>query len=409
MKVGVGCGKASDAFTAAQRMAWEATSNGNITAPDYVLAFCNEAVDADRFLAGLTAVVGPGVPVIGGSALGVITNDMTCCEGHPACAAVVQSQPVDFKVAYADGLDEDPRAAGVVLSNRLSPYEDAKLLLTFYDSIRSAATSTTPPVLNPSGPLIDGLSENPQGDCITLGAGLVGSCRLGATRQFCLDQVRSQAAVGLLLGGPVHPYFRICHGCTPLDGIYHRITRMQGDQIYEIDHEPVLDVIDEACGSQAWRQRRPVDAITLGINCGGQFEPPREANYVNRLITGVLPDGRGIGIFEPDLHEGAEVQFMLRDPEKMIESAQRNSVALIEQVLADRRTPVCGIYIDCAGRSAALSNTAVEEAALVQEAFNQHEIPLLGFYSGVEIAPLMGKSRGLDWTGVLIIIAEDER
>jgi hypothetical protein len=33
----------------------------------------------------------------------------------------------------------------------------------------------------------------------------------------------------------------------------------------------------------------------------------------------------------------------------------------------------------------------------------------LGFYSGVEIAPLMGRSRGLDWTGVLVVIAEDER
>jgi small ligand-binding sensory domain FIST len=171
----------------------------------------------------------------------------------------------------------------------------------------------------------------------------------------------------------------------------------------------VVNVIDEACGSPAWRQRHPVDAITLGVNCGGRFDRPQEANYINRLITGVLPDDRGISIFEPDLHEGAEVQFMLRDPEKMIESARHNSLALIQEVLNDRRAPVCGIYIDCAGRSAALSNTAVEEAALVQDAFNQYGIPLLGFYSGVEIAPLMGRSRGLDWTGVLIIIAEDER
>ncbi len=34
-------------------------------------------------------------------------------------------------------------------------------------------------------------------------------------------------------------------------------------------------------------------------------------------------------------------------------------------------------------------------------------IPFLGFYSGVEIASLMGRSRGLDWTGVLIIFAEN--
>jgi small ligand-binding sensory domain FIST len=257
--------------------------------------------------------------------------------------------------------------------------------------------------------LIEGLSKNKRSDCLALGAGLLGSFEFGPTRQFCLDQVRSQSVVGLTLAGPFQPYFRICHGCTPLDGIYHTITRMQGDQIYEIDHEPVAHVIDGACGSQAWRQQRPVNVITLGVNCGEKFDTPQESNYINRLITGVLPDERGIGIFEPDLHEGAEVQFMLRDPEKMIESAQLNSLALIEEVLNDGRKPVCGIYIDCAGRSASLSHTLVEEAALVQDAFNQHDIPLLGFYSGVEIAPLMGKSRGLDWTGVLVVIAEDQR
>jgi len=31
---------------------------------------------------------------------------------------------------------------------------------------------------------------------------------------------------------------------------------------------------------------------------------------------------------------------------------------------------------------------------------------LLGFYSGVEVAPLLGKSRGLDWTGVLLVFAK---
>ena len=34
-------------------------------------------------------------------------------------------------------------------------------------------------------------------------------------------------------------------------------------------------------------------------------------------------------------------------------------------------------------------------------------MPLLGFYSGVEIAPFMGGSRALDWTGVLIVLSEE--
>lgn len=407
MRVGIGCQNTEDSFGAGRDVAQDAIDKANISVPDYVIAFCTDAIDAGHFLAGLQSIVGQDVPVLGGSAIGVITNETICCAGHPACAAVFQSERVDFKVAFADQLHEDPLAAGERLLSDLSPEDRDRLLLVFYDSIKKPATPAAPPVMNPSGPLIAGLSRRQSADWVILGAGLLGGYQFGPTKQFCLDQVRSQSAVGLMLSGPFHPYFSIFHGCTPLDGSYHTITSMQGDEIYEIDHEPVADVIDRAYGNQTWRRQRPVNLITLGVNCGERFDAPREANYINRLITGALPGNRGIGLFEPDLCEGAEIQFMLRDPEKMIESARYNSIRLLEEIIDEGRKPVCGIYIDCAGRSASISNTSVEEAALVQDALNSYQIPLLGFYSGVEIAPLMGKSRGLDWTGVLVVIAED--
>ena len=49
-----------------------------------------------------------------------------------------------------------------------------------------------------------------------------------------------------------------------------------------------------------------------------------------------------------------------------------------------------------------------EEAAEVQQVMNRYNTPLLGFYSGVEVAPILGKSRGLDWTGVLMVLAKDK-
>ena len=97
---------------------------------------------------------------------------------------------------------------------------------------------------------------------------------------------------------------------------------------------------------------------------------------------------------------------MLRDTREMIESAKTNSAAIMEQIEDDGRKAVFGLYIDCAGRTANYSNTTIEEASEVQKVFNRYDTPLLGFYSGVEIAPLIGKSRGLDWTGVLMVLAE---
>ena len=77
------------------------------------------------------------------------------------------------------------------------------------------------------------------------------------------------------------------------------------------------------------------------------------------------------------------------------------------QIKRDGKNALFGMYIDCAGRAASYSNTKTEEASEVQKVVNQHNTPLLGFYSGVEVAPLLQKSRGLDWTGVLVVLAEE--
>jgi small ligand-binding sensory domain FIST len=164
----------------------------------------------------------------------------------------------------------------------------------------------------------------------------------------------------------------------------------------------------ELNGSQEWSNQIPVRRLTIGVNYGEKFKDFKEDNFVNRLITGVLPDKNGIILFEPDLKEGTEILFMLRDSKMMMESVQKNSAQLFEHISAKGEKPVFGLYIDCAGRTAKTSETLTEEASEIQAIFNRYSIPLFGFYSGVEVAPLLGKSRGLDWTGVLLVLAENK-
>ena len=92
----------------------------------------------------------------------------------------------------------------------------------------------------------------------------------------------------------------------------------------------------------------------------------------------------------------------------MIESSRNNSENLMKNINDDGKIPVFALYIDCAGRTAEQSNTITEEAAEIQQVMNRYNTPLLGFYSGVEVAPILGKSRGLDWTGVLMVLAKDK-
>jgi hypothetical protein len=381
--------------------------NGKINHPVFVIAFCGGRVDHDAYFKGLQTLVGNKVPIIGGSAIGIITNRHLSYDGFPAGAAIIESDTLEHIEGYANNLHKNEQLAGQRLAEKLPNTIDGKLLLTFYDSIKNPPTEKTPPVINASPPLIEGIEDKLKLKVPIIGAGLVGDYEFNPTKQFCGSFVESQCVMGSLLAGDFKPYFSIMHGCVPKDGIYHTITRAEGPVLYEVDGKPVIDMIDDQYGSTEWSTQMPVRRLTIGLNHGEKFEEFRENQFVNRLIAGVLPDREGILLFEPDLVEGSEILFMLRNNKMMMESVQKNSAELFEKIMAKGEKPVFGLYIDCAGRTAILSETLTEEASEVQNIFNRYNAPLFGFYSGVEVAPLLGRSRGLDWTGVLLVLAEN--
>ncbi len=407
MRVGTSYRNEQNAVLSGKTSAEAALRHGKIDRPDFVLAFCSGQLDPDEFFRGLQSVIGKQTPIIGGSAIGILTNTELSYEGYPAGIAILQSDVLRCTITVAGALDKNERLTGRALAEQLTRQPDDKLLLMFYDSIKIPATKTLPLVMNASPPLIRGIEEVLGGNIPIVGAGVIGDPMFGPTKQFCGSYVDSQSVVGVLLSGNFEPYYQIMHGCTPMDGIYHTITKIEGSVIYELDGKPAVDIIDNVYGSQEWHMQMPVKRLAIGVNMGGKYEGFREDQYVNRLITGILPAGNGVMIFEPDLEKGTEIQFMLRDADAIIESARKNSSELMERICAGGRVPMFGLYIDCAGRGADVSDTLTEEAAEVMTVFNQYNTPLLGFYSGVEVAPFLGKSRGLDWTGVLVVITKE--
>ncbi len=406
MKVGIGYINATDSFAAGKAATALAVKNGQIEHPHFVMAFCSQQVDAKTCFRGIKSAVGDHVPVIGGSAIGVITNSDISYEGAPVAVAVFQTIRLKYDIACAANLDQDEMQTGRKLAESFSHPRDGKLLLIFYDSLKIPPTDKTPPIMNASPPLIQGIESVIAPDIPILGAGLLGDFEFSPPRQFCGSRIASQSGVGTMFSGNLCHYHQIMHGATPMNGAYHVITAMEGAFIYEVDGQPIVEMINDIYGNERWQSQNPVKRLSIGVNHGDKFGDYHEDQYVNRLIAGVLPDRKGIVLFEPDLETGTEFLFMLRDSNQMFESARQNTTALLARIEKDGKRPLFGCYIDCAGRTALFSETLTEEAAEVREIFNQRNIPLLGFYSGVEVAPLLGKSRGLDWTGVLWVIAE---
>lgn len=403
VKSGVGHVDTADSKAAGRGAAEKALANASANSCDLALAFCGGNHDPIAFLDSVQEVVGDAT-LIGGTAVGVISNEGTGYGGYEAGVAVVSSSRIRFDSVSVGGLNRGELEAGEELGKMLAgkSKEDAQAILLFYDSIKSQQ----PLSVNLASQLIRGIEKGLDGPhAPVLGGGMLRDYQWSGSHVFADGAALTQHAVGLVISGDCSVHHAISHGCEPASD-YHTITSIDGPVVRELDGRPALDVIEDIIGSGAakdWQQYSLL--VTLGANYGGDpYGDFDENQYVNRLIAAANPDDGSVILFESDFGPGEKVQVMRRSNEHMISSARVMSNSILRDIAG--KDPFLGIYVDCAGRTSGFSGAGAEEGAIIQEMIGSR-MPLLGFYSGVEIAPFMGGSRALDWTGVLIVLTED--
>ncbi len=188
------------------------------------------------------------------------------------------------------------------------------------------------------------------------------------------------------------------HGCYPATG-YYTVTKSDAQTILEINDEPALKFMDKLLGSAVTPEQYPFFLI-LGVNGSekwGQFD---ESSYASRLYLGIDKERDGIVMFEPDMVAGTEFQVMYRSLD--LDYMAPKMEALFAGI--DGRRPVFALYIDCAGRAAGYGGLDMEDTLVVQRTV-AGRAPLLGIYTGVEIADIQGRPRVLDWTGVFCLFS----
>ena len=141
MKIGIGYSNGPDSFSLGKNVAENAIKNGKIDAPAMIIAFCGGGVDHDAYFRGLQTPVGEKVPIIGGSAIGIITNEHLSYDGFPAGAAIIESDTLEHIEGSANNLHKNEKRAGQQLAEKLSNTIDGNLLLMFYDSIKISPCS----------------------------------------------------------------------------------------------------------------------------------------------------------------------------------------------------------------------------------------------------------------------------
>ena len=408
MKAGIGYAQEKNAYQCGYQAALRAMEAGSGPAPSYGLSFCTNDVDIDEFRKGLRAAFGNDAVIAGFTAVGVIANEGLSYTDSAAAVLALQCNKVKIRAASVFDSGENEKEAGMTLAKELGALPDDKVLLLFYDMVKKVKKQDRPLEMTSMLSILSGLTQGGAAKIPIFGGGLMGTLKFDHSVYFDNDRTGSNYAAGLVIGGDCGVYSAGMHGCTPFDGAYHAITKKDGAAILELDGQPVDALIDEIYQSRDWRNELPITDLTIAKNFGPKYAPCREADYINRIILGPAAGEMGIRVPEQDWQVGADVQFMIRDNEEMLASAEQNSAALLRRIKADGRTPLLGIYVDCAGRTASFSNSGEEEAALVQREFNEHNIPLIGVYSGFELATVDGECVGREWTGLLIVITHSE-
>jgi hypothetical protein len=403
-RAGTGFSDEIDSALAGHMAAMEATGGRAITGAPLVFLFISARHDAVQVHTAVRAIVGPDAVIAGGSGGGVITGERLGMTGYEVGVAMIESDDLRAEVFLQEGVDNDPFQAGVALARQMEATGDDpdRSLLFFFDSVKVPA-GAGPPQLNMATPFVDGLAGAMSPWPSVAGAGLLADDFRTTTVQIANDRIAQQSAIGLVLSGGLRMDTHILHGCQPASR-YRTITGTDGNCVLEIDNVPALDLVESLMGPGSVTSIDDFPLlVTLGVNRGDRYGEYREEDYANRLCVAVDHERRGLVMFEPDLSKGDEVQLMRRSI-NLDYIGQRISDALRRN---DGARPVFALYIDCLGRAARYCGSDQEEAAEVQRQLGP-DIPLLGFYSGVEIGRVGDTVQALDWTGVLCLFTERE-
>jgi hypothetical protein len=397
---GIGYSNKIDSFLAGAEAAEGAMKKFVGKRASLVLTFCSGKHNPQQYLNGVRHITSHS-PLIGGAAMGVFTNTDLYYEGYEAMVTVFVSDTIHFQLFSQPDLDLDAHEAGIKLGAQIKKANvtNGKGLIVFYDTVKTR----NPPMFNFATPLFSALENSIDPNVCCVGCGLVGDLQLLNCFQFINDQVVDQHVLALLISGDCQLHNVILHGCKPASS-YKTITKAEGPVVYEIDHRPALEVIDELMG---YNQDIPWDAyplfITLGVNKGEKFGAFREEDYANRLCLAVDKEKKALIMFEPDLKVGDDVQLMHRSIDL---DYITNGVHSLKNK-TDSQKPLLYFYINCVGRAKPLAGGELEDVEEVQKAIGS-SAPISGFYSGVEVARVNHHLQALDWTGVLCLLTEPQ-
>ena len=187
---------------------------------------------------------------------------------------------------------------------------------------------------------------------------------------------RHVAAVGIYGDG-----VRVGHGCdagwSPF-GPERRVTRSDGNVLYELDGKPALALYKNYLGERA--SGLPATALLFPLSI---WRNASDTHPLIRTILGVDESAQSL-TFAGDIPQGYRARLMRTNSERLIQSAGQAAKAAARDFPPDAAS--LAISVSCVGRRLVLGERTDEEIESVQQALPP-DAAHVGFYSYGEVSP----------------------
>ncbi len=389
LHAGVGLSMQRDTRQAALEATQVALAQAGSPTADFALVFATTAHGANYpLLLRMVKEATQARDVVGCSAGGVLTTEREVERAPAVAVLVVRADMLTSRRFFVPQLRGRAFEVGQEVGEAVRPHLGAANLLVVLPD-----TYNFHPL-----PFFAGLARTvPHVPAVGGGASEDGT--IGETFQFCGDTVSNDAVSGVLLSGHFSHTIAVTQACQPISPI-HTITKVQRNVILEIDGRPAFTVFAEIVRQPLIDDlRRAATFLFVGLPIDPERQHLTPGEYVVRNIIGFDPHQGGI-VVAADIRPGQQMVFTLRDGNGAREDLKRALETQVQYWQGKR--PGFGLYFNCVGRGSGLYGFPDLDTAYKYLG----EFPLIGFFTGCEIAPVRQQLALHQYSGVLILVGE---
>ena len=379
IKAGVGMSYGEDAYTVGVNACQDAIDQLGDKNPDLLILFSSVKYDQEKMLSGVRSVA-PNALLIGSSTSGEIITSGPVKERSISIMAI-KSPEIKYFTGVGENIAAGAREAGKVAAEKVKAQagSDLKAFVMIPDVLVGNGADIVRGVLDSLGahfPVVGGAS----GDDFAF----------KKTFQYVNDNIYSGSVVGLGLTGNFKMGIGVKHGWIPV-GEPMKITKSSGAVIYEINNAPAIKIYEDYFGKEEAKilHTEPLAKLAITYPLGMKVAGSDELLIRDPMTV----DEHGSITCAAEMPEGSEVRLMVGSKEEAVRVAKIAAEDAVAQLGGS--TPKAVIIFNCIARNKLFGGRSGEEITAIQEAVGK-EVPLIGFYTFGEQAPLGGEVRNIE-------------